>query len=87
MLIFIEYHKTIDYFIKFSITFKKLFLRYLLKLTNVENRLVSLEQESNVIQILKPRLFDVFFEKNVRGESIDFVKKFKKFFFLMHIIF
>ena len=62
-------------------------LRYLLKLTNVENRLVSLEQESNVIQILKPRLFDVFFEKNVRGESIDFVKKFKKIFFLMHIIF
>ena len=62
-------------------------LRYFLKLTNVENRLVSLEQESNVIQILKPRLFDVFFEKNVRGESIDFVKKFKKIFFLMHIIF
>ena len=62
-------------------------LRYFLKLTNVENRLVSLEQESNVIQLLKPRLFDVFFEKNVRGESIDFVKKFKKIFFLMHIIF
>jgi hypothetical protein len=36
-------------------------LRYLLKLTNVENRLaiyVSLEQESHVIQIFKPRLFD-----------------------------